>query len=80
MCVSCSTDYYVPTKRYDHSTHIVGDYLYMWGGDIDGLPLFLTHCKITTTIKIPIIIIKKVLLIIAAITPELSPNNRTDNY
>ena len=38
MCVSCSTDYYVPTKRYGHSTHIVGDYLYMWGGNIDGLP------------------------------------------
>ena len=38
MCVSCSTDYYVPTKRSDHSTHIVGDYLYMWGGSIDGLP------------------------------------------
>ena len=36
--MSCSTDYYVPTKRYDHSTHIVGDYLYMWGGYIDGLP------------------------------------------
>ena len=36
MCVSCSTDYYVPTKRYSHSTHIVGDYLYMWGGDING--------------------------------------------
>ena len=38
MCVSCSTDYYVPTKRSRHSTHIVGDYLYMWGGYIDGLP------------------------------------------
>ena len=38
MCVSCSTDYYVPTKRYSHSTHIVGDYLYMWGGDMNGLP------------------------------------------
>ena len=40
MCVyvSCSTDYYVPTKRTSHSTHIVGDYLYMWGGAIDGLP------------------------------------------
>ena len=38
MCVSCSTDYYVPTKRFGHSTHIVGDYLYMWGGNIDGLP------------------------------------------
>ena len=38
MCVSCSTDYYVPTKRSLHSTHIVGDYLYMWGGKIDGLP------------------------------------------
>ena len=38
MCVSCSTDYYVPTKRFGHSTHIVGDYLYMWGGAIDGLP------------------------------------------
>ena len=38
MCVLCPTDYYVPTKRYSHSTHIVGDYLYMWGGDIDGLP------------------------------------------
>ena len=38
MCMSCSTDYYVPTKRDAHSTHIVGDYLYMWGGDIDGLP------------------------------------------
>ena len=36
--MSCFTDYYVPTKRYDHSTHIVGDYLYMWGGYIDGLP------------------------------------------
>ena len=33
-----STDYYVPTKRSGHSTHIVGDYLYMWGGNIDGLP------------------------------------------
>ena len=38
LCVSCSTDYYVPTKRSYHSTHIVGDYLYMWGGNIDGLP------------------------------------------
>ena len=38
VCVSCSTDYYVPRKRYGHSTHIVGDYLYMWGGDIDGVP------------------------------------------
>ena len=38
VCVSCSTDYYVPTKRYSHSTHIVGDYLYMWGGDMNGLP------------------------------------------
>ena len=38
VCLSCSTDYYVPIKRYGHSTHIVGDYLYMWGGDIDGLP------------------------------------------
>ena len=38
VCVSCSTDYHVPTKRSDHSTHIVGDYLYMWGGNIDGLP------------------------------------------
>ena len=38
VCVSCSTDYYVPTKRSHHSTHIVGDYLYMWGGGIDGLP------------------------------------------
>ena len=36
--MSCSTDYYVPTKRSYHSTHIVGDYLYMWGGIIDGLP------------------------------------------
>ena len=36
--MSCSTDYYVPTKRSRHSTHIVGDYLYMWGGSIDGLP------------------------------------------
>ena len=36
--MSCSTDYYVPTKRYLHSTHIVGDYLYMWGGKIDRLP------------------------------------------
>ena len=32
------TGYYVPAKRYWHSTHIVGDYLYMWGGNIDGLP------------------------------------------
>ena len=31
--------YYVPVKRSSHSTHIVGDYLYMWGGDIDGLPV-----------------------------------------
>ena len=38
VCVSCSTDYYVPTKRSHHSTYIVGDYLYMWGGNIDGLP------------------------------------------
>ena len=38
VCVSCSIDYYVPTKRSYHSTHIVGDYLYMWGGAIDGLP------------------------------------------
>ena len=38
MCVSCSTDYYVPTKRSYHSTHIVSDYLYMWGGAIVGLP------------------------------------------
>ena len=36
--VSYSTDYYVPTKRYHHSTHIVGEYLYMWGGGIEGLP------------------------------------------
>ena len=36
--MSYSTDYYVPTKRYLHSTHIVDDYLYMWGGYIDGLP------------------------------------------
>ena len=36
--MSCSTDYYVPTERSHHSTHIVDDYLYMWGGDIDGLP------------------------------------------
>ena len=36
--MSCSTDYYLPTKRSDHSTHIVGDYLYMWGGYMDGLP------------------------------------------
>ena len=36
--MSCSTDYYVPTKRSHHSTHIVGDYLYMWGGSIDGVP------------------------------------------
>ena len=39
VCVSCSTDYYVPTTRYGHSTHIVGDYLYMWGGDMNGLPI-----------------------------------------
>ena len=38
VCASCSTDYYVPAKRHYHSTNIVGDYLYMWGGDIDGLP------------------------------------------
>ena len=38
MCVLCSTDYYVPTKRNHHSTNIVGDYLYMWGGNINGLP------------------------------------------
>ena len=36
--MSFSTDYYVPTNRSRHSTHIVGDYLYMWGGDIHGLP------------------------------------------
>ena len=36
--MSCSTDYYVPIERSHHSTHIVGDYIYMWGGDIDGLP------------------------------------------
>ena len=36
--MSCSTGYYVPTKRSGHSTHIVGDYLYMWGGNIHGLP------------------------------------------
>ena len=39
VCVSCSTDYYVPRKRYGHSTHIVGEYLYMWSGKIDGLPI-----------------------------------------
>ena len=39
MCVLHHTDYYVPAKRYSHSTHIVGDYLYMWGGHIDGLPM-----------------------------------------
>ena len=39
MCVLYPTDYYVPAKRYSHSTHIVGDYLYMWGGHIDGLPM-----------------------------------------
>ena len=38
MCLSCYTDYYVPAKRSHHSTHIVGDYLYMWGGYINGLP------------------------------------------
>ena len=38
MCMCHSTDYYVPSKRSSHSTHIVGDYLYMWGGAIDGLP------------------------------------------
>ena len=38
MCVSFFADYYVPIKRSGHSTHIVGDYLYMWGGNIDGLP------------------------------------------
>ena len=38
MCVLYPTDYYVPAKRYSHNTHIVGDYLYMWGGDIDGVP------------------------------------------
>ena len=38
MCVLCPTGYYIPAKRYWHSTHIIGDYLYMWGGDIDGLP------------------------------------------
>ena len=36
--MSCSTDNYVPTMRSHHSTHIVGDYLYIWGGDIYGLP------------------------------------------
>ena len=36
--MSCFTDYYVPKKRSRHSTHIVGDYLYMWGGDTDDLP------------------------------------------
>ena len=36
--MSYSTDYYSPTKRYHHSTHIVGEYLYMWGGGIEGLP------------------------------------------
>ena len=35
----CALGYYVPKKRSSHSTHIVGDYLYMWGGDIDGLPI-----------------------------------------
>ena len=38
MCVLCPTGYYIPAKRFSHSTHIVGDYLYMWGGNIDGLP------------------------------------------
>ena len=38
LCLSCSTDYYIPTKRSWHSSHVIGDYLYMWGGDIDGLP------------------------------------------
>ena len=38
MCVSFFSDYYVPTKRSYHSTQRVDDYLYMWGGDIDGLP------------------------------------------
>ena len=38
MCVLCPTGYYIPAKRFSHSTHIVGDYLYMWGGDIDSLP------------------------------------------
>ena len=36
--MSYPTDYYVPKKRSGHSTHVVGDYLYMWGGAIDGLP------------------------------------------
>ena len=36
--MSYPTGYYVPARRYSHSTHIVGDYLYMWGGDIDGFP------------------------------------------
>ena len=38
MCLLCPTGYYIPAKRYCHTTHIVGDYLYMWGGNIDGLP------------------------------------------
>ena len=27
------TDYYQPYKRYDHSTIVIGDNLYLWGGD-----------------------------------------------
>ena len=37
VCVSCSTDY-VPTKSSYHSPHIMGEYLYMLGGNIDILP------------------------------------------
>ena len=28
-----STDYYQPSKRYDHSTIVIGDNLYLWAGD-----------------------------------------------
>ena len=35
--MNCAIDY-EPVKRIGHSTVIIGDYLYMWGGDKDDHP------------------------------------------
>ena len=36
--LSYSTDYYEPTRRWGHSTEIIGTKVYLWGGRQDNLP------------------------------------------